>query len=209
MRAPNALLLIPFSRDGREKIRDALPGLRGVAGSPMPAALRAAREGELRQSRAGWQSYLSRQNAIIVSDGVVDREGACHEARLLRQDGVRVTIIGLEYANTPEGSETLRYVATHPDCAAGNYIRVERPDLLGLGSRRGLAVDVTAELSVETEPVMLALPLEIEVPPMPALGPLTPRAVADFAESVVVMSRRRHSRYSLQCVVRSARRRAL
>ncbi len=121
---PDTELSIPLNREGREQIREILPGLRGIAGSPMPAALQAAREGELDDSRAFWQ------RVIIVSDGVVDREGACREARLLREDGVRVMVIGLEYAGTPEGSETLRYIGAHPDCAAGTYLRVSRPDLL-------------------------------------------------------------------------------
>ncbi len=124
---PDTELTIPLSRDGRSEIARILPGLRGIASSPMPAALRAAREGELEQGRPLWK----RRNVIIVSDGEVERQAACREARLLRQDGVRVTVIGLEHADTKVGSETLRYIATDPDCAAGHYIRVTRPDLLG------------------------------------------------------------------------------
>ncbi len=125
--SPDTELAIPLSRDGRREIAALLPGLRGIAGSPMPAALAAAREGELERGRPLWK----RRNVIIVSDGVVDREGGCREARLLRQDGVRVTVIGLEEAGSAEGTETLRYIATDPECAAGHYIRVDRPDLLG------------------------------------------------------------------------------
>jgi len=121
---PDTRLEIPFSRDGRGRIRDLLPLLSGVASSPMPAALRAAREEELRSSGA------FRQTAIVVSDGLVDRDEACSEARQLREDGVRVLVIGLEFAGDAVGHEVLRYIAEHPDCAAGHYIRVDRPDAL-------------------------------------------------------------------------------
>lgn len=122
---PDTRLEIPLGPDGRRAIRDLLPSLHGVASSPMPEALAAARQEELAGSPA------LRQTTIVVSDGLVDREGACREARLLRQAGVRVVIIGLEFTGTPEGHETLRYVAEHPDCAAGYYIRAERPDMVG------------------------------------------------------------------------------
>lgn len=126
--SPDTRLLVPVSEDGEERIAAILPSVRGIASSPMPAALRAARTGELVvEGLGGW---TSRRHVIVVSDGVVDREGACREARLLREDGVRVTIIGLEVASTHEGAETLRHVASHPRCAAGTYVRVERPDLL-------------------------------------------------------------------------------
>lgn len=120
-------LEIPLSREGQARIHDLLPALAGEGPSPMPAALRAARVGELAAAPA-WR----RQTSIVISDGLVDREEACREARLLRQDGVRVIVIGLELSGTPEGQETLRYVAEHPDCAAGTYVRANRPDLVGL-----------------------------------------------------------------------------
>jgi hypothetical protein len=123
-------LEIPLSSEGRKRIREILPSLEAGGPSPMPEALRAARTGELTQSNA-W-----RQNAIVISDGLVDREEACREARLLREDGVRVLVIGLEFSGTPEGRETLRYVAEDPDCAAGTYIRADRPDLVGVLMRR-------------------------------------------------------------------------
>lgn len=117
---PDTRLEIPLSRDGRGRIRDLLPSLSGVASSPMPAALRAAREGEIQSSGA------FRQTAIIVSDGLVDRDEACFETRRLREEGVRVLVIGLEFAGDAVGHEVLRYIAEHPDCAAGHYIRVDR-----------------------------------------------------------------------------------
>lgn len=123
-------LEIPLSSEGRARIREILPSLEAGGPSPMPEALQAARTGELAQSDA-WT-----QNAIVISDGLVDREEACREARLLREDGVRVLVIGLEFSGTPEGRETLRYVAEDPDCAAGTYIRADRPDLVGVLMRR-------------------------------------------------------------------------
>jgi hypothetical protein len=122
---PDTRLEIPLRKEGRRAIRDLLPSLAGVASSPMPDALAAARKGELRDS------FAFRRTAIVVSDGLVDREEACREARLLRESGVKVTVIGLEFSGTPKGHETLRYVAEHPDCAAGHYVRAERPDLVG------------------------------------------------------------------------------
>lgn len=118
-------LLVPMSRDGLEQMRQILPGLDGRGGSPMAEALRAAREGEMRNA-SRWQS-----TAILVSDGLVEPEKACAEARLLRLQGVRIFVIGLEFTGTSLGKETLRYLAEHPNCAAGTYIRADRPDLLG------------------------------------------------------------------------------
>lgn len=124
--SPDTELLVPISSDGRQQIVDRLPSIQGIAGSPMPAALEAAREQDF-GGEAGW---LSRRHALVLSDGEVDREGACREARLLRESGVRVTVIGFAAADTPEGSETLRYIATDPHCAAGRYIRIDRPNEL-------------------------------------------------------------------------------
>lgn len=120
---PDTRLEVPISQDGREAIRKLLPDLYGRASSPMALALREARLGEMAKSDG------MRKNLIILSDGEVDRDAACREAALLRKDGVHITVVGFEYANGA-GAETLRYIAESPDCAAGTYLRVERPDQL-------------------------------------------------------------------------------
>lgn len=118
---PDTHLEVPLSVHGLEEVRRRLPAIEGRSSSPMAEALAAAR-------RIDWahRSLLERRQAIVVSDGLVDRQAACREARGLRQDGVAVTVIGLEFAGVAEGHETLRYVAEHPDCAFGRYVRTDR-----------------------------------------------------------------------------------
>ena len=59
---------------------------------------------------------------------------------------------------------------------------------LRLGCGLGPSNDVPPELPIEAEPVVGSLPLEAEVPGVPTLWPLAPRAVADLPQAVVVMA---------------------
>ena len=51
-----------------------------------------------------------------------------------------------------------------------------------------LARQMTTGMTVEAEPIVRPRMLEVEMPPVVALGPQTARTAADLAESVVVMA---------------------
>ena len=62
-----------------------------------------------------------------------------------------------------------------------------RANAISDGQRVRLRIQMTTGMSVETEPIVCPCMLEVEMPPMVALGPQTARTAADLAESVVVM----------------------